>query len=428
MNIEKLSSNRVKFTFEVTPEEFEHGLDHAFEHVSKDVEIDGFRKGKIPRSIFEKRFGVESLFEDAINHVLHHKYHDAIAHPDYEIVGDPKIDIDINNVKRGQPFSVSFDCPVKPEVELGDYVGLKATRLPTVVTEEDIKKEIASLLRKESTLEPKDGAIEEGDTAIFDFEGFLDDVPFEGGKALNHELEIGSNNFIPGFESQMIGMKAGDKKDINVTFPESYHAESLAGKPVVFKLTLHEVKRQKTAEATDEWVKTLKRDGVETVAALQENIKVELTEKKATDSDAKFRSDITSQAVENASVDVPEEMIESEANAMIENVKNQSKQYGIDYEMFLSMNGLSKDAFEAQAKTEAKARVTANLVFEAIAAKEGLTPDKATLDQKYEDLAKQYNMDVKDVRQALPESALAKDLGSQMAFDFVIEKAVRDES
>ena len=428
MNIEKLSSNRVKFTFEVTSDEFEHGLDHAFQHAVKDIEIDGFRKGKVPRSIFEKRFGVESLYEDAINHVLHHKYHEAVNHPDHTIVGDPKIDLDIESVKRGEPFSVSFECPVKPDVELGTYKGLKAVYPDTEVTDSDVDKEVDALLKKDAVLEPKEGALEEGDTAIFDFEGFLDDVPFEGGKAENHELEIGSNQFIPGFESQMVGMTAGSKKDIDVTFPENYHAKDLAGKAVVFKINLHEIKTKKTGTADDAWVKTLKRDGVETLQALKDALKKDLSEKKQADADNAFRSDITTQAVDGSTVDIPDEMVKSEADQMIENVKNQAKQYGLDYDMFLSMNGLSKDTFETQAMTEAKARVRANLVFEAIAKAENLAPTTEALDAKYEELAKQYSMDVKDVRNALPEDILSKDMAAQLAFDFVIENAIKDNA
>ena len=256
MKVEKVSNNRVRYTFEVTPHEFEHGLDHAFNHVQKDVEIKGFRKGHVPRNVYESKFGVESLYEDALNHVLHHKYHEAQNHPDYEIVGQPQVDVDFANIKRGESFEVALVAPVKPEVTLGAYKGIEVKDIKTDVSESEVNAEIKALLQQNGQLEPKEGKLEFGDTAIFDFEGFLDNEPFEGGKAENYSLEIGSNQFIPGFEEQMVGMAPGEEKDLNVTFPEKYQAPNLAGKAVVFKVKLHEVKVKTEQELNDAFVET----------------------------------------------------------------------------------------------------------------------------------------------------------------------------
>ncbi len=297
MKVEKLTTNRVKFTFEVTPHEFDHGLDHAFEHVQKDVEIKGFRKGHVPRNIYETKFGVESLYEDALNHVLHHKYHEAQNHPDYEIVGQPEVDVDFTKIKRGEVFEVSLIAPVKPEVTLGAYKGLEVKAIKTNVTASEVNAEIKNLLTANSELTPKDGPIELGDTAIFDFEGFLDGVPFEGGKAENHSLEIGSNQFIPGFEEQMVGLKSGDEKDLNVTFPEQYQAANLAGKPVVFKIKLHEVKAKAAVELNDEFVKSLNKENVTTVEELKASTKKELEDKKKSEAEATITEQVMTQCL-----------------------------------------------------------------------------------------------------------------------------------
>jgi trigger factor len=242
MKITVLDNKKVKYTFEVTPHEFEHGIEHAFDHAKKDIEVKGFRKGHVPFSIFEKKFGVETLYEDALNHVLSHKFQEVVADKTYEVVSDPEIDLDYKQVSREKSFEISIIVDVKPEVTLGTYKHLEAKYLDTKVNDSDIELELLRLRKQHATLEPKEGELLVGDTAIFDFEGFLNEVPFDGGKAENYELEIGSNQFIPGFEEQMVGMNPGESKDIHVTFPESYHAENLKGQAVVFKIKLHDVK------------------------------------------------------------------------------------------------------------------------------------------------------------------------------------------
>ncbi|MDI6451939.1 trigger factor [Peloplasma aerotolerans] len=425
MKVEQTKDNKVRYTFDVTPEEFEHGLDHAFEHVVKDVELKGFRKGKVPRNIYETKFGVETLYEDALNHVLHHKYHEAQEHPDYEIVGQPDIDVDVKSIKRGETFSVSIVAEVKPEVTLGAYKGVEIKKIDATVTDEDVAAEIKKQVSQSGQLEPKDGVIELGDTAIFDFEGFLEGVPFEGGKAENHSLEIGSNQFIPGFEEQMVGMKSGEEKDINVKFPEQYQAENLAGKEVVFKIKLHEVKAKVESELNDEFVQSLKKEGITTVEQFREATKKELEEKRQADADNQMTNELLTKVIDGANVEIPQVMIDEEIKQAKANVEQQAKQYGLEMDMFLSMSGVTPEQFEVQIAEESKKRVQTTLVIEAIAKAEGLSATEAEVNEKYEELAKRYNMPVEEVKKYLPANILTSDVVLNKAYKFVIDSAVK---
>jgi trigger factor len=426
MKVEKLTTNRVKYTFEVTSDEFEHGLDHAFDHVQKDVELKGFRKGHVPRKVYETKFGVESLYEEAINHVLHHKYHEAQQHPDFEIVGQPDVNVDFGNIKRGESFEVSFDAPVKPEVKLGQYKGVEVKDMKTDVTDSEVNAEIKSLLGQKAELMLKEeGALEHGDTAIFDFEGFLKGEAFEGGKAENYQLEIGSNQFIPGFEEQMIGMKTGEEKDLYVKFPEQYQAENLAGQDVVFKVKLHEIKTKNLPELNDDFVKSLEKENVNTVEELKAVTRKELEEKKQTEVKNTISNEAINKVVDAAELDIPEVMVEDEIKQYKDNVANQAKQYGLEYEMFLQMNGITPEQFDEQVKVESEKRVRTTLVIEEIAKVEGITATKEELQEKYDELAKQYKMAVEEIQKYIPASILEKDVMIQKAYDFVIDNVKR---
>ncbi|MDY0075520.1 MAG: trigger factor [Acholeplasmataceae bacterium] len=425
MIVEKLSTNRVKYTFDVTPHEFEHGLDHAFEHIQKDIEVKGFRKGKVPRNIYETKFGVESLYEDALNHVLHHKMHEAQDHPDYEIVGQPQVEVNFETIKRGETFQVSLLAPVKPEVTLGQYKGIEVKALKTDVSESEVNAEIKQLLSSKGELELKNSPLAYGDTAIFDFEGFLNNEPFEGGKAENYSLEIGSNQFIPGFEEQMVGMQSGEERDLNVTFPEKYQAENLAGKAVVFKVKLHEVKVKKEAELNDDFVKSLNREGVTTVDELKQSTRQTLEDQKKSDAENTITEQVFSAVLKDASMDIPQEMIDEEIKQAKENVINQAKQYGLELDMFLSLSGIKPDQFEEQLKVESEKRVKTTLVVEEVAKREGFTATEDELTVKYDELSKRYNMPVEDIKKYIPKSALENDVILNKAYQFILDSAVR---
>ncbi len=425
MKVEKLQDNRVRYTFEVAVDEFEHGLDHAFEHVIKEVELKGFRKGHVPRNVYETKFGVESLYEDALNHVLHHKYNEAQAHPDYEIVGQPDVDVDIAKIKRGEVFEVSFNAPVKPEVKLGQYKGIEFTAVKSEVTDSEVNLEVKNLLGQNSTLEPKEGIIEFGDTAIFDFDGYLDGEPFEGGKAENYSLEIGSNQFIPGFEEQMVGLGVDGTKEINVTFPEAYQEKSLAGKAVIFKVLVHEVKSKKAAELNDEWVASLAREGISTVAELTATTRTELEAKKKQEAENVTTDQIIGTVLDNATLEIPKVMIDEEVKHYKESVEQQAKQYGLEFDMFLSLSGVTPEQFEAQALSDSTKRVRTTLVLEAVSKAESITATEEELNAKYDELAVKYKMPVDEVKKYLPADVLTNDVAVNKAYKLVIDSAVK---
>lgn len=420
MKFEKLSTNRAKFTFEVTPHEFEHGLDHAFEHAVQNVEVKGFRKGKVPRNIFETKFGVESLYEDALNHVISHLYQQIFDEKSVVVVGEPQIDLDIKSVKRGEPFSVSIIVPVKPEVVLGDYKGVEVAKKNLVASEAEVEAEIKKLLAQNSSLEAKTSdVLENGDTAIFDFEGFVDNVPFDGGKAENYELVIGSGQFIPGFEDGMVGLRIGESRDVNVQFPEQYQAEHLAGKKAVFKVKLHEIKVAKLEVLRDEFVVGLKREGVETVDALRADIKANLEKQKESSEADRITGSAVKFACDNATVDIPEEMIDQEVKQLRKNVENQAKQYNIDFEMFVQLNGLTMDQFNAEMNKQAKDRVLTSLVIEAVAQKENIVASEAEIDAKYDEIAKMYKLSVADVKKQLEPEVVSNEVTFNKAIDLL---------
>lgn len=421
MKIEKLSSNRVKFVFQVTPDEFEHGLDFAYEAIKPEVSVKGFRKGHVTRKVYENNFGVETLFEDAINHILHHKYHEALANKEYQIVGDPVPNVNFEDVKVGETFEVSLEFAVKPEVELGEYKGIEVEKLDSDVTDEEVMNQINALLDQNQTLELReDGILEEGNTAIFDFDGYHNGEPFEGGKAENFELEIGSGQFIPGFEEQMVGLKAGEEKDINVTFPEQYHAENLAGEDAVFKVKLHEVKRKVAPELNDEWVTTLNRDE-KTLDELKASIKEDIKASKENQNKNASLEKALEIIATNTKVDVPVEMVDFETKQQLKNIENQAKQYGIDFKTYITLTGMTEEQLKEQLNEESAKRVLNSLIIEAIAKKEAFEVTEDEVEDKFAEVAAMYQMEVDEVKKHLTPDLLKQDIVFAKAIDFIYD-------
>ncbi|MFA5525986.1 MAG: trigger factor, partial [Acholeplasmataceae bacterium] len=339
--------------------------------------------------------------------------------------GQPQVEVNFETIKRGETFQVSLLAPVKPEVTLGQYKGIEVKAIKTDVSESEVNAEIKQLLSSKGELELKNSPLAYGDTAIFDFEGFLNNEPFEGGKAENYSLEIGSNQFIPGFEEQMVGMQSGEERDLNVTFPEKYQAENLAGKAVVFKVKLHEVKVKKEAELNDDFVKSLNREGVTTVDELKQSTRQTLEDQKKSDAENTITEQVFSAVLKDASMDIPQEMIDEEIKQAKENVINQAKQYGLELDMFLSLSGIKPDQFEEQLKVESEKRVKTTLVVEEVAKREGFTATEDELTVKYDELSKRYNMPVEDIKKYIPKSALENDVILNKAYQFILDSAVR---
>ena len=426
MKYDKIDNNHVKFSFKVSKPEFEHALDHAYDHIKDDVEVKGFRKGQVTRKVYEQRYGVESLYNDALNHAISHKFNDALMVKEFVIVSNPtNIDVNVDDLKNEDGFDISFDVAIRPEVTLGDYKNLEVEVEKVTVSKEEIEKEVESLLSINQMLEPKEeGHLENGDTAIFDFEGFVDDVPFEGGKADNFSLKIGSGQFIPGFEEQMVGLKAGDKKDLKVTFPEEYQAPELAGKEAIFKVLLHEIKVEVKNELNDEWVKTLNRENVNTVKELEDSIKADLTKTKESEAKNKVTELVLKQIVENTKMDVPKEMYETEVSNYKKQVENQAKQYQLDLDTFISLTGQTSESFEKQANEHAKLRVDQTLVLEEIAKVEKFEITDKERNYRYEELASHYKMDVSEIKKYLSDDVIDKDIAFEKALELVTESAI----
>lgn len=426
MKFELIDKSRAKFTFEVTPHEFEHAIEHAYQHIQADVEIKGFRKGHVPQNVYENKFGVESLYEEALNHALGHLFDQALAEPSLVIVSEPQnIDVDVKTISKTNPFEVSFEVDLKPEVKLGKYKGLEAQKIDTKVTDEQIDAEVDALLSEDATLEPKDGdVLEKGDTAVFDFDGSVDGVAFEGGKAENYSLKIGSGQFIPGFEEGMIGLKVGAEHDVKVTFPEGYQAEHLAGKDAVFKVKLHEIKTTKKAELNDEWVVGLNKEGVKTVSELKASILSEL--QKGRDEQAKkdFTDALVNQAVDNAEVVIPRSMIDREIKNFVERVTQQAKQYQLELDMFLSLSGLTREQFDEQAETQASRNILQSLVIEAIAVEEKLDASSEELAKRYDELSAHYGMPVEEIKKYVNDTVVKNDVTFEKAIELIVASAV----
>jgi len=417
---EKLEGNSGVLTVEVSAEQVNKGLDAAFQKVVKQVNVPGFRKGKMPRGMFEKRFGVEALYQDALDILLPEAYGTAIDETGIEPIDRP--DIDIEQMEKGKELIFKATVQVKPEVKLGEYKGLEVEAFDTTVTDEDVANELKTMQERQAELVVKeDSEAVDGDTVILDFEGFVDGEAFEGGKAENHSLELGSGSFIPGFEEQLVGLKAGESKDVEVSFPEEYHAAELAGKPAVFKVTVHEIKRKELPALDDEFAKDVD-DEVESLDALKEKIKTRLEDSKKHEAEHHLRDTVVEKAAESAEVEVPDVMVENEVNRMLQEFEQRLQMQGMNLELYFQFSGQDENALRTQMKEEAQNRVKANLTLEAIAKAENLEVTEEDVNAELEKMAGMYNMPVDTVKQALGGvEGIKGDLKLQKAVNFLVE-------
>lgn len=419
---EKQEGNVGVLTVEVDVETVNAGLDKAFKKVVKQVNVPGFRKGKMPRPLFEKKFGVESLYQDALDEILPEAYANAVEEAGISPVDRPEIDIE--KMEKGENLIFTATVTVKPEVKLGNYKGLEVEKFDTTVTDEDVEAELKKQQERQAELVVKEeGAAVAGDTVVIDFEGFVDGEAFEGGKGENYSLEIGSNSFIPGFEDQLIGLEAGAEKDVEVTFPEEYHAAELAGKPAVFKVKVHEIKAKQLPELDDEFAKDVD-DEVETIAELKEKTKAKLEHDKKHEEEHFIQNAVIGQAVEGAQIDLPEVMVSNEVDRMMQDFAGRLQQQGLNLELYFQFSGQDEAALKGQMKEEAEGQVRTSLVLEAIAEAEKLEATEEDVEAELAKMASMYNMEVDAIKKALGNlDAIKGDLQIKKAIDFLVENS-----
>ena len=418
---EKLEKSQVALTIEVGAAEFEAAVEKAYQKMRRKINVPGFRPGKAPRKMIERMYGAEVFFEEAINIAFPEAYEAAVEQEKLQVVGYPAVEMVGEVTKDG--FTFKATAPVYPEVTLGEYKGLKAEKPEVKVTAADVDERLKTLADRNTRLVSVDREAKSGDTAVIDFEGFLNGKPFEGGKGENHNLELGSGSFVPGFEDQVIGMKAGEEKDINITFPENYH-EDLAGKAVVFKVKVHEVKEKEVPEMDDEFAKDVSE--FDTLKDLKADLKKKITEERQKDADRAFEENLMNQVAENITADIPDVMVENQARQYLDNFKAQiSRQF--PYEEYKKMTGMDDEKLLADAKEPALRQVKMDLAVAAIIKAENIEASDEDVEAEYKKMAEQFGMDVDMVKKYLVKEQVQDQLLSQKAVAVVVDSATAEK-
>lgn len=420
----KGEGNKGTIKFEVPVDVYEKGIDAAFNDVKKQITVPGFRKGKMPKQVFFQMYGEESLYQDALNVVLPDVFADAVAEAGVTTVGQPKIDAESMN--KGEAWVLTAEVELAPEIELGEYKGVKVPASDVTVSDEELDAEITRLQEGQAELVLVDAPAKNGDTVVIDFVGSVDGVEFDGGKGENYSLELGSGSFIPGFEDQLVGAKAEDVVNVNVTFPEEYQAADLAGKDALFVVTVHEVKAKEVPALNDEFAKDIDEE-VETLAELKDKVKARLTtSKEDAAKDAKEDAAIAA-VVDNASVEggqIPDSMIHEDVHRQMNQFFASMQQQGISPELYYQITGSSEDDLHKQYEEGAERRVKTNLVLEAIVKAENIKPSADDIAAEVKSLADQYGMDEAAVRGALSDDMLSHDIAIKQVVDMIVDNAV----
>lgn len=415
---EKIEKSRVALTIEVSAAEFEAAIEKAYVKMRKNINIQGFRPGKAPRKMIEKMYGVEVFFEEAINIAFPEAYEAALKEKELQVVGYPEVDMLGECTVEG--FTFTAIVPVYPEVTLGEYKGLSAVKGEVKVTEEDVADRLNTIAERQTRLVSVDREAKLGDTAVIDFEGFLEGVPFEGGKGENHSLELGSGQFVPGFEEQVIGMKAGEEKDLDITFPEQYTPE-LAGKAVVFKVKVNEVKEKEIPVLDDEFAKDVSE--FDTLDELKADLEKKIAQEQEKAIEQAFQDALMEQVAENLTVEIPDAMIETQAKQFIDNFKMQLAQQGIPYDEYLKMTGTEEASLLEEAKEPAMRQVRMDLAMGAIIKAENITVSDEEVEAEYQHMAEQYSMDIEMVKKYLNDEQVRDELISRKAIEVVTSSA-----
>lgn len=422
VSFENTATNRGVVTFTIGQDKIQPALDQAFNKVKKNLNAPGFRKGHMPRAVFNQKFGEEALYDDALNAILPAAYEAAIAELDLDVVAQPKIDV--KSIEKGQDWTLTAEVVTKPEVKLGAYKDLEVSvEASKEVTDEEVDAKLENERKNLAELVVKEGAAENGDTVVIDFVGSVDGVEFDGGKGENHSLELGSGQFIPGFEDQLVGAKAGDEVEVKVTFPEDYQAADLAGKAAVFVTKVNEVKAKEVPALDDELAKDLD-DEVETLDELKAKYRKELEAAKEIAYDDAVEGAALDLAVENAEiVELPAEMVEDEVHRAMNEFMGNMQRQGISPEMYFQITGTTQEDLHKQYEADADKRVKTNLVIEAVAAAEGFDATEEEIQKEINDLAAEYNMEVSQVSALLSPEMLKHDITMKKAVEVITSTA-----
>lgn len=408
--------NVVKLVIEATAEELEAGLNTAYNKSKNKINVPGFRKGKAPRKMIEKLYGAEIFYEDAANAIIPDAYANAATESELDIVSQPKINV--VQLEAGKPFIFEAEVAVRPEVELGQYKGVEVSKCDTEVTDADVEEEIKKVQEQNArTITVEDRAVKDGDMTVIDFEGFVDGVAFEGGKGENYSLTIGSHSFIDNFEEQIIGMNIGDEKEINVTFPEEYHAEELKGKPATFKVSVKEIKEKQLPELDDDFAQDV--SDFDTLEEYKEDIKKKVADRKVAEAKSKKESEAIEKVVAASKMDIPEAMIQAQVNRMAEDFAQRLQQQGLSLEQYFQYTGLTADKIIDDMKPEAEKRIKNSLVLEAIAKAENIEVSDEEFESELQKMADMYKMELDKIKELMGDNE-----AEQMKGDIAVQKAV----
>ena len=417
-SVEKKEKSTVELVIEVGAEEFEAAVQKVYLKQRGKIAIPGFRKGHAPRKIIEAMYGTGVFYEDAINDVYPGAYAQAVEQEKLDAVAWPSVEV-VSVGKEGLTFKAVVT--VRPEVKLGQYKDLTAEKPAVTVTDEDIEGELKPYINRATRMVTVDRPAENGDTVVIDFEGFMDGKPFDGGKGENHSLELGSNSFIPGFEDQLVGVKAGDEKDVNVSFPEDYHAQELAGKPALFKVKVHEVKEKQLPTLDDEFAKDVSE--FDTLDAFKKDLADKLTKRREEQAERTFQAAVMEQVMNNMEVDIPDAMVEFEADNMVNDMAQRIQSQGIPFDQYLSMMGMNMNMMHEQAKAAAMERVRRDLALGAVVDAEQIAISDEEVEEEYKRLAEEYHMELDKVKQAVEAENVRKELSVKKAEQLIYDSA-----
>lgn len=423
-SVEKNENNTAKVVLEVEKDQFQTALDKAYRKVKNTIYIPGFRKGKAPRKIVEGMYGANVFYEDAINLIFPEIWEQATTESELKVVGSPSVS-DLNVDENGN-LVLTIECGLYPVATLGQYKGIEAPKTAVTVTDEEVDEDIKQLASRNSSISTVERAAKDGDTVIIDFDGYMDGVAFDGGKGENYTLRLGSGTFIPGFEDQVVGMAAGDEKDVEVTFPADYGTQELAGKPATFKVKVHEVKETLVPELDDEFAKDVS-ETAETLEDLKKERREKLEKDKADEAEHNFKNEVVKKAMDNLEVVIPDAMVEAQLDDMMNQYAMNMQSSGFTLEQYAQMMGTTIQGLREQSREGAVQQIRNTLLLEKVAEEENIQVSDEELEEEYQTMAKEYDMDVEKVKEYLPLEDLRKEKQLQKAMDLIVDNAVATE-